>query len=67
MLALNSFLSSGDNFANCMDPNQVQQNVGHDLGAMLFDTPIVFLKDSFENVCLIKSADEKENVQHAKS
>ena len=70
---MNFFLVSGDicrlliTFANSMDPNQARQNGGHDLGAMLIDTQNVFLRDSFENVCLLKSAEDKENAQHAKS
>ena len=67
----NSFLARGDfcrlllNFANSLDPDQDQRNVGPDLDPNQFDTLTVFLKESFEKVNLEKkSADD--NKKHGK-
>ena len=56
--------SSADNiiFTNSSEPDQVRQNVGHDLDPQLFDTLKVFLKDSLQKLFLKnKSADDKNS------
>ena len=42
-------------FANSLDPDQDQWNIGPDLGSKLFDTLIVFLKEFLEKVNFEKS------------
>ena len=58
-------------FANSLDPDQAQQNVGPDLDPNCFDTLMVFLKGFCEKVNFkTKSTDDKESckiTQHAKS
>ena len=42
-------------FTNSSEPDQVRQNVGHDLDPQLFDTLKVFLKDSLKKLFLKKN------------
>ena len=48
-------------FANSLDPDLNQSNVGPDLDPNPFDTLIVFLEDFFFN---LKSADDNKSMKH---
>ena len=51
-------------FANSLDPDQDQQDVGPDLDPKLFDSLIVFLKEIFEKVILKKVSKQHKHVKN---